>query len=389
MTKFIPLKNDLPKQKIFDESRKFITTKSNLFLFYCVLFLPLITVLSCLFLLTYYSREFFTTSDGLKQQLKNSGLYGRSTINDTAYFKLKLTEAIQPKILAIGNSRTMQFRNAFFTKDSNFVTAGGAMQNLEEGLAFFKRLNPDIKFSTVIIGLEFWWFNAERPVEGAFQWNDRSYDSYFYVVGASIPFAKSLWQKIRSLPALDSLANKNPGLIGSRAAAYEDGFRLDGSHRAGGYAKGIGELDKDYEFTKQRIKSEILYMEGGIHISSKAEQDYQKLLFEIKKRTDQIVVFWPPFAPQIKIFLLQSPRHEIVAHFADFAKDFHARNNIPFYDFSRVPFEDRKCFIDGIHANQFVYGWMVSNMESLRQFKSNELETMQKDVNRYCELMED
>ena len=373
-----------------DDIRKLTSqaTSRKFFIFYLFLLLPGLTAVVLLTLLTYFSHELFTTTSGLNQQIREKGLYGRSTINDTAYYKLKLTETLRPKILAIGNSRTMQFRSFFFKESMPFVTAGGAMQNLEEGIAFLDRLAPEISFSTVVVGIEFWWFNAERPLDAPYKWNDSSYDSYFYVIGASLPFAASLIQKLSSNRSQIAYPLNRSDLIGSRAASFNDGFRLDGSHRPGAYVRGIGESDQNYEYTKQRIKNEILYMEGGSNISQSAIENYTQFLNKLKSKAEKIVVIWPPFAPEINEVLKASNRHQIFSKFADFAKDYHQKKKIPYYDFSSVPFPGRNCYVDGIHANQYVYSWIVDQIEEFKELKSPSVGELLGDPARYCEIVE-
>lgn len=83
-------------------------------------------------------------------------VFGSGVSQDFVDYKLRLYEATRPEIIAIGSSRVMQFRGAWFSQ--SFLNMGGVAGNLavlRSTIEAILALGPP---RGMIIGLDFWWF---------------------------------------------------------------------------------------------------------------------------------------------------------------------------------------------------------------------------------------
>lgn len=66
----------------------------------------------------------------------------------------------KPRIVALGTSRVMQFRDVMFGQSgSMFYNAGGMIQNLDDLQQFVDKIQELPSIRVVILGIEYWWLN--------------------------------------------------------------------------------------------------------------------------------------------------------------------------------------------------------------------------------------
>ncbi len=334
------------------------------------------------------NRELFTTSAGLDYQERSGGIYGRAFVADDHHYKLLLYRMKKPKLMALGSSRTMQFRDSFFLPSQHFMTAGGAMQSLAEGRVFMDEALASGAPEMVILGLDYWWFNPNSGILDVYRSDDAKYESYTYVVAASVGFLPRLLVnsfRLRPLPAPFT----RDGAVGARAHEFADGFRLDGSYNAGGYYAGTirdaRTTDPDYSFTLGRVRSENHPFEGGDEVSGEAVAQYEALLDMLKARGVSVSVFMPPFAPEVADALASTGRHGVLERVRSIVKQITVARGIPFHDFTTVPFSDRRCYEDGFHANQYVYARMTQDIVPAERTDGSALAALLSNPARVCE----
>ena len=91
-----------------------------------------------------------------QQESNSKVLYGTALHANTRQYKKELLAKTQPKVIALGSSRVMQFRQHMFSGE--FLNLGGGMESIHDGI----KLIPDIikrKPELIILGLDIWWFN--------------------------------------------------------------------------------------------------------------------------------------------------------------------------------------------------------------------------------------
>ena len=74
----------------------------------------------------------------VERQIEKDSIYGAAFNTNTFRYKLNLVKKLNPDIIALGSSTIMTLKEEIFNK--SFVNAGGAMNNIDEGILFIKEL---------------------------------------------------------------------------------------------------------------------------------------------------------------------------------------------------------------------------------------------------------
>ena len=159
-------------------------------------------------------------------------LFGSGVSQDFVDYKLQLYAALRPDIAAVGSSRVMQFRGAWFRRP--FCNMGGVAGNLAVLRSTVDAMLRLHRPRAVILGLDFWWFLPQWEAE-PFQEVPPTAGSYNYGFAS----LKKPWQwLLEGKISLRELAAPLLGLAGSgfredrfgiMAQQTDDGFGPDGS----------------------------------------------------------------------------------------------------------------------------------------------------------------
>lgn len=340
--------------------------------------LPSVVLCGALFGVVQLEREWFTTSDGLHAQLRDHGIYGRSVLADDHHYKVLLYGQRRPTILALGSSRTMQFREELFAAGELFMTAGGAMASVEEGTRFVRETFAAHHPNLLILGVDYWWFNEASTTGGDRSQADDMYESYLYLLSSGVSASGRLFDHFIHRRQATALAPPLPRAraIGSRAWAFGDGFRLDGSYTAAAVlhsAVDEGVADKDYGTTLRRVRSETHPFEGGARAAERMVADFGALVALIRGYGTRVTMFMPPFSPEVYEALNSSPRHAVFQDVRRRLRAFAAENGVPFEDASSMPFDDRRCYLDGFHGGYQLYAEIARRLVPQNRLNANEL----------------
>lgn len=101
--------------------------------------------------------ETLTVREVVSEQLATNSLYGSALHNPQNRYKIEMVRQVKPKVVAAGNSRSMQFHNKYFLPGS-YVNAGGSIQSVEDILAFFEAIKHS-QPKVMIIVADWTWFN--------------------------------------------------------------------------------------------------------------------------------------------------------------------------------------------------------------------------------------
>ena len=176
------------------------------------------------------AKEDLSLQETTKFQLEKNAIYNYLNL-DMFQYKLELIKNIKPKIVAIGSSRVMQFREESF--NTSFITTGGAANYLNEGLLFLKEMTKHHKPEIIILGLDFWWFNEKFYQPKIFDQQEKKEidikskinQTLSMVIKGEIGF--DIFEYILK-DTNDITSYKN---IGLRSLKYSNGFRKDGSYQ--------------------------------------------------------------------------------------------------------------------------------------------------------------
>jgi hypothetical protein len=200
-------------------------------------FAPIVLLVSGIELVLWRAGETWPLERVITAQEQNPHAFFSRDIIDHGTFRYKYLQVLRrhPQILVLGSSRVMQFRAEMFgAQGADFYNAGGMIHSIEDLNNFVDRLPPEITPKTVILGIDFWWLNAniQRTAVDSFSAGvkeDGTYDwqGHANAVAGYFRHPRTLVQLIRS-----SFGKKyNPNAIGLQALLRRMGFRADGSKR--------------------------------------------------------------------------------------------------------------------------------------------------------------
>ncbi len=299
----------------------------------------------------------------VQRQIKHNSIYGTALNENVFAYKLELIKQTKPKVIALGSSRVLQFREEFFTH--SFISAGNAMNTLKKGRLFleevFKFYKPDI----VILGLDVWWFNPFFP--------NYERGEYFNITGTNISTTKILdiakhiynQQFFQSQYLLDNHFITNPysnlDSLGLNAIYNGRGFFKDGSYLYGEIFKNEKTKDANFTDTLLRITQGISRFEYASHIDAKRMQDLFDILNLLEKHHIQVVIFIPPLAPSV--YQAMQDKQEKYAYIDELFATLQ-KYHIPFFNYHNpaVLHNDNCEFLDGFHGGDVFYARILADM---------------------------
>ena len=145
-----------------------LSKKFSLIIVYFV-YILVFSILFSIYIYLVSIKENIDTKDSVQRQINNDSIYNVDNMNMFNY-KKELVKNIKPKIISLGSSRVMQFREESF--NTKFITAGGAMNHLNEGYLFLQEITKYHKPEIIILGLDFWWFNENYYQPNSFSNSD-------------------------------------------------------------------------------------------------------------------------------------------------------------------------------------------------------------------------
>ena len=316
---------------------------------------PLIYVL-------YYSGEFNLNLNKINKL--NSYHIGFRYSNESKYKKIKLWNIETNKtfkILALGSSRVLQFRDSFF--QCTFYNAGYTISKIQDFESFLKSTPKNKYPKLLIIGLDQWMFNKN--------WSKDNLNTQLKKYNSVIT-KESLMQGIK--PFLIDLFHQNlkisgfsdPTKIGVDAKSDIKGFRKDGSLFYIKQTNGLLNFDttvNDFMFsnTKDRIRQGNRRFEHGDSVNNDAIYLFKRFLNFCNSNSIYVIAFLPPFAPSIYSEMKTTNRMNYIFQVHnELKKHTNTYKNFELYDFSNIG--DDSWFYDGFHGSEFCYSNILLQM---------------------------
>lgn len=175
--------------------------------------------------------------NGLVQELSVGPRLYNSPSRDNRAFKLALVDAKAPKVIVVGSSRAMLFRDTLFKGD--FVNAGGAVGELAALIGFLKALESRSGLELVLLQLDYWWFDndlvdwvpevpAYRSGRAKYFWGVNLMAPAFVWLGdGTLSGVRTLWAGATAQLPMDAGSIVKP--LGFTARANGTGYAADGS----------------------------------------------------------------------------------------------------------------------------------------------------------------
>ncbi|PRM89808.1 hypothetical protein CJ671_05455 [Aliarcobacter cryaerophilus] len=338
-----------------------ISNKIFLIILFSLIYIPSLFVLFMCFLFIINIKQNSDLESSVKYQINNNSIYNKANMN-TFQYKLELLRIIKPKVLALGSSRVMQFREESF--NTTFITAGGAMNHLNEGLLFLKKMIKFHKPELIIIGLDFWWFNQnfnqpekfKHEYEEKFKLVDEIHNVLAKFKNNSLNFETLMY----GLKKENNLTNYEN--IGLNSIKYSNGFRKDGSYQYSSFILG-DEKNSDINFsnTFNRIENGNSRFEYGNNLSEERVKIFKDIIKFTQENNIKLILVIPPLANEV-IQKMDNFRdkYNFVNEFRKLIKN----SNIEYYDFHDMrDYYKNSCeFVDGFHGGDVTYQRILKKM---------------------------
>lgn len=307
----------------------------------------------------YKSGEISWLNKTLQAQIKDrrNFIYGAAYSNLPNYFKFKAVEISQPKIIALGSSRVLQFRSKFFNDSISFYNTGGVFNRLKQLRAFLESFPSEKLPETILLGLDQWWFNTRYDSSAIFK-DDLIYNKYldcwvgmdgvqnFY---RDLLFGKISW--------INLFIDEKSGVewLGIGAKTSNIGFRKDGSFAYGKILYDSISLRRRINNTIGGLKTNNGSLLWSKQIDKNSLNELRILLRFCKKHKIAITGFLPPIDLLVWSELKKQPAHfphffnlynQLFPIFRDYG--FHV------YDFSNPENYGSNTFemVDAVHGSE-------------------------------------
>ncbi len=312
-------------------------------------------------LVFYKSGEIFWFKKTITAQSieRRNFIYGAAYSNLPNNFRLVAMEISSPKIIALGSSRVLQFRSAFFKDSISFYTTGGVFKRLEQLRVFLESLPEESLPQSIILGLDQWWFNAQYDSMIKIK-NDLIYNKYSWIdnwngIEYWQKFYSDLWHGKIELKKIWANNYSDVEYFGISARMSGFGYRKDGS-------RAYGNIISEGTTIKSRIASAIdsAKSNSGIFqwtnsIDKNSLNELRILLRFCKKHKIAITGFLPPIDVLVWSELKKQPAHfphffnlynQLFPIFRDYG--FHV------YDFSNPENYGSNTFemVDAVHGSE-------------------------------------
>lgn len=320
-----------------------------------------IVCMNILFL--YRTGEFMSIEDIVTLQQGHPECLYRSAIrNDDLYYKLEGYKQRKPDVAAIGSSRALQFRQAFFTE--SFYALGNAMTSVSQGEFLLDEMLASHKPSTLLIATDFWWFSSVRE------------DPFFYktppnryVLSPRESLSPLIWMYERKIRLHEYLSVIFHGLpdtpcsLGVAAWKRDGAFAADGSYY---YAKELADPPPTCDAASLYKAVETVDINDMWFIPPEATFSEDRLQVFIHRidtlRTQGIdtTILFPPLSQPVYDALQE---HGQGLAFTERIKKELTFHGIPFIDAHDPSKLGSDCdFIDAIHASDVLYERMLKQL---------------------------
>lgn len=333
--------------------------------FFAGLVLPLIIVFLILeggYFFLKSAQEYASLSTIVDHQKKTDGLFGPALSNRTFHYKKTLFKNQTPpaKIITIGSSRVLQFRGEDFK--SPFVNMGG-MSGLGEVQRMLQQIIPSENINTVILGIDFWWFNKATPNPPVFKQNRDAPN--LKVDDLLKPYSWFFTGKL-GFKDIGNILGQNTPHIGMTAAVRQKGFDQYGSYHYTPILNGtIKPDDPKFQSSIKRINNGEKVFTHGDSIDEDVWQNFLRLVAWVKSHDINLIAFMPPLAPQVIDAMADTGDYVYIDQLRSRLKQM----DIEYYDFHDLRFAGASdCeFIDGIHGGDIVFRRALLHMAARSQ----------------------
>jgi hypothetical protein len=297
-------------------------------------------------------------------QERNETRYSSALAYRPRPYKIERTLLRQRETIILGSSRVMQFVPAPWGDKA--TNAGGAMRDMASGHIFADQILAAYHPKRIIIGIDWWWFAANREVD-----SPRDLDP---ILSLSLPdyLRPAEWlldgslRPARAWQSLVAPADLPPG-IGFSARLQYAGWDAFG-HYDYGRALMVQTDNTDVQFreTLDEVQSTSVknFRYPGVAFSESYWQQFVALLEKLEAAGVEVVLFMPPIAAPLYDWVAAQPEPNTVNE----VRRRLASLETPFFDFHDPrSLGTSDCeFVDGQHGGEVTYLRILSAMATAK-----------------------
>ena len=333
------------------EEMKFIK-KSILFMLVFIILTSLIIALPSYIFVS--AKEHFTINNVVSLQNKEPTLYGMVYSDQTSLYKLELVNSRDCKIMALGSSRVLQFRDHFFTKQ--FCNAGGSVYNIKDFETFL--VNAENKPEVLIIGLDQNFFSSE------WSFTKQSFEEENTLAIFLTQIFKIYSDYFKGKINLNQLEYPPNDKIGLNAIIKNSGFKNDGSR--------FGVRQVENKSVQEMVEGELRNIANSkgrfvqdAKFSEESLKDLDSFLNYCQQNHIQVIGFLPPFSKEVwQDIKKRRTNYEYMFELEDKIVPIFEKYNFEFYDFTDLNIvRASNCeVLDGFHASEKAHLRILINM---------------------------
>ncbi len=333
---------------------------------------PILVVFTFPLFVELYSGEFLTTSTVMEKQLSmnKSVIYGPAYSDQSLYYKTEMVKRLNPKVLAIGNSKLLTLRSDFFNEGITFYNAGGTAGDIASFRKFLEMTHATPSY--IIMVVEPLHFDPVLVVSTTTL--DKKYEAISYVAKIGSIISRS-WigvyrDYIQKKFTIEGILTTHDDIetIGLNARINGSGLRNDGSYH-------YGKQYEDKVAREQKIQKAIIFIEtktgveGKEFFSTPALNELDAFLSYCKERNIVVVGMIPPTPKVIEDTYKKYPQYEYMFHTYEKTLPVFQKYNFALYNFfsmSSLSATDEET-IDEYHTSERVMLRAMMKMSDVGQ----------------------
>lgn len=333
--------NEDPRQRMGDFIKRLIWFQ-----------VPLVLIVGPLWMSLALARELVSCDEIVADQRAHQSLVALAYSDPIRCLKARMLEARGPKVVALGSSRVMQFRESFFRDSEQFYNAGGAVERMRDFNAFLEQVDTR-SVELFVIGLDHYFFNVNYD---DMQKAPKTFENTYSTLG--VLREQKLVRDYRQ-GKVDYGRLRRPGRVGLTAMMYDEGFRRDGSYRYGRIID-FPELAGDIDFhdTFERMRTGKKRFQYGAEVNPAALRELDLFLKTCRERGIEVVAILPPFAHRVwNALLAQGEDYAYMRQLDSELKPLFEAHSFELFDFSDIASlgSDDTEAIDGFHGSEVAY----------------------------------
>lgn len=305
------------------------------------------------------------------QETKNVklGFYFRDFKEEMGYKLYKYLSNDYP-IIALGNSRVMQFKEYFF-KNKKFYNLGGIVQDLNDYNEFISFLPKEKLPKIIIVSMDHFFFNDNFPKSNVIDLNEITKEKSKIEILFNL---NKIFKSYKLFFSNYTLKQYNKENIGYLAQKTGNGFLRDGSYYYNNIIVEQPTVSEKIKDSLERIKRKELRFEIGKEISKESLKEIEKFIRFCKLNNIEVIGFLPPYSDFIlKEMKLEENNYAYVFNLMDELHPIFKKYNYELYDFTSIRDsggEDEEI-IDGFHGTTVFYLRIFIKMVEMNQNLKN------------------